>query len=184
MKRYCLVGVKGCGKSSTAKAIEDSMNTVTFIEGGKILKRLVSANFDQFDDFDHDEKMRIRRLAIKEFGKIQSNEQKDVLVIGHTTLYNRTLNTIDRVFTDADCAFYTDLILLESSPQNIYQWRKADADRDRICDIEIIRSELEAERKETHRLGMKYSMTIHHLLNDSIESTAKNLRAILEGERE
>jgi len=177
MKRYCLIGIKGIGKTTLVKSIMPISNTDYFI-GSDILKNLVGPEFENFDYFPEEKKQKYRKKAIEYLWKIQEKNKKNILIDGHVTLLNPKTRIIEPVFTELDCNFYTDLILLEAPIEEILKRRKNDNRKKRIIDIELIRKELTAERHEAERLSNKYGINIHYVFDDGTSNSEQALRKI------
>ncbi|MHA1427458.1 MAG: AAA family ATPase [Candidatus Helarchaeota archaeon] len=179
MKRYCLIGVKGIGKTTLIKSILPLPNIECYI-GSQILRVLVGQNFNQFDYFSEERKEFFRKAAIQFLWDRQEQTRKNILIDGHVTLYNPKIGDIEAIFTQLDCEFYTDLILIDASVDLVLERRKRDSKK-RILERDLILQELEAERTEANRLKEQYGMKIHYILDDGTENTRNKLIAILSG---
>ena len=92
MRRYCLIGIKGIGKTTLIKKILEEIPNIDYLIGSQILRQLVGVRFDNFDYFPEAERQKYREKAIEYMIARQNEIQKDILVDGHTTLYNPISN--------------------------------------------------------------------------------------------
>ena len=182
MKRYCLIGVKGIGKTTLIKSILEKIPHIDYLIGSQILRQLVGAKFKDFDYFPEDEKQFYRKQAIKFMIDRQKKTKKDILVDGHTSLFNPKLNEPENVFTELDCKFFTDLILYEENTMTILKRRKKDLQKNRIKDISIIKKELAFERSNAHNIAKSYGMKMHYLNGNDSDDLKIKLINILKGE--
>ena len=182
MKRFCLIGVKGIGKTTLINSILDKIPHIDYLIGSQVLRSLVGLEFDNFDSFPDGEKKRFREEAIAFMIKRQYEMKKDILVDGHTTLYNRDTNSPENVFTELDCKFFTDLILYETSAEKVLERRKKDLNKKRILELPIIKKELKYERLNSQRIAKSNGMQMHYLNNNSIVNIQIKLIEFLKGE--
>lgn len=186
MKRICLVGVKGIGKTYLIYSILDKIPNIDFIIGSDVLKILVSddeRDFSLFDNFPEDLKQTYRENTINYMIQRQKEIKKDILVDGHTTLFNPNTDTVQNVFTDMDCRFYSHLILYETSLDNVLNRRREDLSKNRILDPKIIEEEMKMERKNAEKISKKYGIhliSMNELDYNSYEDLKKELISILE----
>ncbi len=182
MRRYCLIGIKGIGKTTLIKKILEEIPNIDYLIGSQILRQLVGPRFDNFDYFPEEEKQKYREKAIKYMIKRQNETQKDILVDGHTTLYNPISNEPENVFTDLDCKFFTDLILYEVNALTVLERRKSDSKKKRILDLPIIKKELSFERNNSEDIAKKYGMQMHYLNEEFHDNLSIELIKILKVE--
>ncbi len=183
MRRYCLIGIKGIGKTTLIKTILEEIPNIDYFIGSQILRQLVGPRFDNFDYFPKEEKQKYREKAIEYMIKRQNETQKDILVDGHTTLYNPISNETENVFTELDCKFFTDLILYEVNALTVLERRKSDSIKKRILDLSIIKKELSFERENSDNIAKKYGMQLHYLNEDFHNNLNIELIKILKGEK-
>jgi len=182
LKRYCLVGVKGIGKTTLIDAIRVSVPNVEFIIGSIVLKELVGENFSNFDYFSDEEKEFYRKKAIQFFDNKQKISKKKILIDGHVTLYNPKKDLIELVFTKEDSEFYTDLVLYDTNVEIIYNRRKNDHLKKRIIDKEIIEKEILTERKEAEIMAQKFGMKFHIIDGRNFDKAKSQFITILNEE--
>lgn len=182
MKRYCLVGVKGIGKTTLIDAIKSSVPNVEFIIGSTVLKELVGEKFSNFDYFSVEEKEFYRKKAIQFFENKQKSSQKKILIDGHVTLYNPKNGMVEVVFTKEDSEFYTDLILYDTNVEIIYNRRKNDYLKKRIIDKEIIEKEILSERRESKNMAQKFGMKFHIIDGRNFDKAKSQFITILNEE--
>ncbi len=183
LRRYCLIGIKGIGKTTLIKTILEEIINIDYLIGSQILRELVGPRFDNFDYFPEKEKQNYREKAIKYMIKRQNETQKDILVDGHTTLYNPINTEPENVFTELDCKFFTDLILYEANALTVLERRKSDSLKERILDLSIIKKELSFERENSEKIAKKYEMQMHYLNEDFLNNLNIELIKILKGEK-
>lgn len=182
MKRYCLVGVKGIGKTTLITSILNDAPTLEYVTGSSILRKLVGAErFQYFDNFPDNEKAQYRKQAIKYLEEMQLKEHKSIIVDGHVSLYNSASGKVDNVFTDLDINFYTDIILYDAQKETVLERRKNDKKKTRILEMDIIEKELIAEREEAIRICRDYNKNFYHLKDWSGYDIRKDLLEILLG---
>ncbi|MHA1342011.1 MAG: AAA family ATPase [Promethearchaeota archaeon] len=175
LRKICLIGVRGIGKTTLIKKVIKKTPWIDFLIGSRVLKQLVGNDFNNFDKFPEEKKQYFRREAIRYMENLQARNKKDILVEGHTTLYNPETNQIEKVFTDLDCEFYSDLIYYNVLPEIVLERRKNDKSKIRVLDFEIIKEELEAEYKESRRIAEKYQMGWYEIN----ENQTQNIQDIL-----
>ncbi|MHA1149206.1 MAG: ATP-binding protein [Promethearchaeota archaeon] len=179
MRRFCLIGIKGIGKTTLIKSILDKIPNIDYLIGSQILRKLVGDRFNNFDYFPEDEKQKYREKAIEYMINRQKETNKDILVDGHTSLVNPVNGKPENVFTELDCNFFTDLILYEVDASIVLKRRKSDALKKRILDISIIERELEFERENSVKIAKKYGMQMHFLIEHSNTQLQEQLIKIL-----
>ncbi len=184
LRRFCLIGVKGIGKTTLIRSILADIPKVDYLIGSQVLRELVGPEFDQFDTFPEEEKQMYRELAISWMEERQKKTRKTILVDGHTTLFNPNVGRVEGVFTELDCKFFTDFILFEATPETILERRKNDPSKHRNLDIRLILEELAAERSESHKIAKRYGQKIQYLYEDGSnqQDLREKLVKILRGE--
>ena len=182
MKRYCLIGIKGIGKTTLIKSILSKISGIDYLIGSNILRQLVGPEFDNFDHFPEERKKFFREQSILSMIERQNKLKKDILVDGHTSLYNPNSGVAECVFTELDCKFFTDFILFELDAELILNRRKKDKTKKRIIDLEIIRQELKVERDVSHKISEEYGIQIHYLNERNEIDQKKKLLKILKSE--
>ena len=108
----------------------------------------------------------------------QLQTQKDILVDGHTTLYNSVTGQVEGVFTENDCRFFTDLIYYNAPAEVVLIRRQNDQKKRRIVDLEIIQQELSGERNESIRIAKDYQMgwyEINEVVLEKMQDVLYNL---------
>ncbi len=161
LRRICFTGVRGVGKSSVLKEINKEDMNLCISSGSDILQKIMGDSYSQFE-FLPEYKKYAYRLKIRDtLHKIQEEKCKDLLVDSHLTVYNLKTGKIDVIFTHMDYDFYTDIILLDSDPKCILDHRQRDTKKKRITDLDIIRQELDFERKMAESISKKYGIKLH-----------------------
>jgi adenylate kinase len=161
LRRYCFTGVRGVGKSTIKNRIFSNVPEIHFVSGSDILQQMMGENYKQFEYLPETEKYRLRIELSDILYDIQQKTGKDLVVDSHLTVYNLKTQVIDTIFTEKDIAFYTDIILLDSYTEKIYDHRSRDGSKKRIVDEDIITRELDTERQEAYRVAEEYGMQLH-----------------------
>jgi len=178
LRRICFTGVRGVGKSTVLKDINRQNLNMCFASGSDILQEIMGDAYAQFEYLPEYKKYAYR-LEIREvLQKTQEVQGKDLLVDSHLTVYNLKTGDIDVIFTHMDYAFYTDLILLDSNPESVLAHRQRDAKKKRITDLDIIKKELDFERRMFFEISKEYGMKLHriHMGEDAAQNLERMLR--------
>ena len=177
LRRICFTGVRGVGKTTLLKEINEQLPEIVSISGSDILQDLMGEAYNQFEFLPEKEKY-LHRLKLNEVRwEIQRAAGKDMLVDCHLTVYNLKTGEIDMIFTQKDFEFFTELILLHSTPEKILTHRKRDTTKERIVELEIIKRELDFERKMALKITKDYGIKLHIVQMD--ERAIDNLNRIL-----
>lgn len=161
LRRICFTGVRGVGKSSVLKEINKEKLNFSFTSGSDILQDMMGEAYSQFE-FLPEYKKYAYRLKIRDtLHKMQEENNNDLLVDSHLTVYNLKTKEIDVIFTHMDYGFYTDIILLDSYPERILDHRQRDSKKKRITDLDVIRKELDFERQKAAEISEKYGIRLH-----------------------
>jgi len=161
LRRICFTGVRGVGKSTVLKDVIEGDIDMCFTSGSDILQEMMGETYSQFEYLPEEEKYAYRLKIRDVLHKSQEQEKKDLLVDSHLTVYNLKTGEIDVIFTHRDYDFYTDIILLDASPELILRHRKRDTKKERIADLNIIRKELDFERKMAKEISEEYGIRLH-----------------------
>jgi adenylate kinase len=177
LRRICFTGVRGVGKSSVLKEINKEKLNFSFTSGSDILQDMMGEAYSQFE-FLPEYKKYAYRLKIRDtLHKMQEENNKDLLVDSHLTVYNLKTEEIDVIFTHMDYGFYTDIILLDSYPERILDHRQRDSKKKRITDLNVIRQELDFERRIASEISEKYGIRLYVIQMG--DDAALNLEKIL-----
>lgn len=177
--RICLVGVKGIGKTYLVNHVLPNIPQIDHIYGSSLMRELVGPCFSQFDMFPEVEKKAIRRDVIIFLKKRQKERSLPLLIQGHMTLFDPTLGKAVEIFTDEDCAFYTDLILLEIPPEMIVSNREREKYRHFSCNIHSVKSEIMFEHRTAKKIAEQYSMNLTLLKGEKAEKMVDECTQIL-----
>lgn len=161
LRRICFTGVRGVGKSSVLKELNAEDLNVFFTSGSGILQEMMGDAYSHFEYLPEYRKYAYRLKIRENLQSLQEQTGKDLLVDSHLTVYNLKTGEIDVIFTHMDCDFYTDIILLDSYPERILDHRQRDTNKKRIIDLDIIRYELDFERRKAAEISEKYGIRIH-----------------------
>jgi len=166
LRRICLVGVRGIGKSTAVRGVIDALPLVDHVVGSAVLRELAGEAFARFDHLPPPEKQRYRERAIDWMEDRQRREQRHVLCDGHTALLDESTGSVGSVFTLRDCAFFRELILLEGPVELVLQRRIADPSKRRSVDAAVVVAEIAAERETSRELADRYGMRLHRVQVD------------------
>ncbi|WP_319507740.1 ATP-binding protein [uncultured Methanolobus sp.] len=176
-RRFCFTGVRGVGKSTVINRIRSSVPDIKFVSGSDLLYEMMGEDYKHFEYLPEAEKFALRIKLNDLLQTIQKDAAKDLVVDSHLTVFNLKTHVIDTIFTDKDLEFYTDIILLDSYPEKIYDHRIRDVSKKRIVDKEIIAKELDFERRIASEIPEKYGIRCHVIQMG--EDAALNLKKIL-----
>ncbi len=170
LRRICFTGVRGVGKSSLLREIQIQDLNLFFASGSDILQEMMGDTYSQFEFLPENKKYAYRLKIRETLENKQKQNNKDLLVDSHLTVYNMKTDRIDVIFTHRDYEFYTDIILLDSTPELILDHRQRDAKKKRITDSGIIQRELVFERKMAREVSKNYGINLHiiQMKNDAV----------------
>ncbi|MCY1037063.1 ATP-binding protein [Corallococcus sp. BB11-1] len=178
-RRICLVGVRGVGKTTLIRSILPALPQVDYVVGSAILRELAGADFARFDSLPPDVKQHYREEAIRWMETRQEGTGRDILCDGHTTLLNPATAQVEQVFTELDCHFFRELILLEGPPEVILQRRRDDLTKRRNLDGSLLHAELAGEREACLRIAREHDMRLHELPMGDDQVIARQLTGLL-----
>ncbi|MCA9720170.1 MAG: AAA family ATPase [Myxococcales bacterium] len=178
-RRICLVGVRGVGKSTLVRSLVESMHDVDYVVGSAVLRELAGPEFARFDHLTPARKQRYREDAIRWMEDRQRATQMHILCDGHTALLDESTGRVTPVFTDLDCRFFRELILLEAPVELVLSRRASDPRKRRNLDPHVIASELQGERETCARLAREWKMTLHRLPPADDPEVAQRLLELL-----
>jgi len=179
LRRICLVGVRGVGKTTLIRSLLSELPQVDYVVGSAILRELAGSAFARFDSLPPEEKQRYREDAIRWMETRQERIGRHILCDGHTTLLNPSTGQVEQVFTELDCRFFRELILLEAPAELILQRRRDDPSKRRNLDPDLLRSELSGEREACYRIARAHGMQLHELPSGDDVSLAHRLKELL-----
>lgn len=175
LRRICFTGIRGTGKTTLIETVKGQNPDVCFMSGSGILQKLMGISYSQFEFLPEGDKYAYRLKVNKKLCEAQSENQKDMLVDSHLTVLNLKNGEIDTIFTHKDYAFFTDLILFDSTPDEIYSHRKNDTKKKRIVDLETIKCELDIERKTALKIPKDHGIKLHVIHTGEKEVDSLNL---------
>ena len=119
LKRIGLYGVSSTGKTTIAKHIEALFLRFKCIDGSAVIDKICPGGISEFKKLDKISKNKYREKGVAYIRDYQSKIHKNIIVTGH---YSFLLSdgTIEKVWTEADNDFYTDIIHIKDEPANIY----------------------------------------------------------------
>lgn len=163
LRRICLVGVRGVGKTTLIRAVLDQLPDVDYVVGSAVLRELAGPEFARFDHLPPTVKQRYRENAIEWMETRQARVGKHLLCDGHTALLDESTGRVGPVFTERDCRFFRELVLFEAPAEIVLARREGDPNKRRSLDLAVIRNELEGERRSCEVLAGAWGMTLHRL---------------------
>jgi adenylate kinase len=178
-RRICLVGVRGVGKTTLIRSIIGELPRIDYLVGSAILRELAGDDFQRFDHLPPEVKEDYRHEAIRWMERRQAREGRTILCDGHTSLLDESTGEVGPVFTELDCRFFRELILLEAPAELILAHRQADTSKRRSLDLEVIRAEIEGERSTSQRIATEWGMDLHRLPPSRDPTLAATLKEIL-----
>lgn len=163
LRRICLVGVRGVGKTTLIRSVIDRVPHVDYIVGSAVLRELAGPDFGRFDHLAPEVKQRYREGAIRWMADRQARVGKHILCDGHTSLLDESAGKIGQVFTEHDCRFFRELVLLEAPPEVVLEHRRNDKTKNRSLNLDVVRAEAAGERETSSRIARESGMTLHVL---------------------
>ena len=179
LRRICLVGVRGVGKSTLIRSVLAGLPHIEHIVGSSVLRELAGAEFARFDHLPSDVKHRYRESAIDWMVMRQEEVGRHLLCDGHTSLLDESTGLVGPVFTERDCQFFRELVLLEAPAEVVLARRLADTSKARSTDPAIIAAELSGERASSVQIAERWGMVLHHLPAGDDRRIASALHEIL-----
>ncbi|MFY0522502.1 ATP-binding protein [Archangium gephyra] len=173
------MGVRGVGKTTLIRSVLPELPRVDYVVGSAILRELAGSAFAQFDSLPAEVKQRYREDAILWMQTRQERMGGHILCDGHTTLLNSSLGQVEQVFTELDCSFFREIILLEAPAEIILQRRRDDPSKRRNLDLELLRAELAGEREACYRIAKAHGMQLHELPTGDDTTIAQRLKELL-----
>ena len=163
LRRICLVGVRGVGKTTLIRSAIEELPNVDFIVGSSILRELAGEAFARFDHLPPEVKHGYREGVIDYMVDRQERDGRHILCDGHTALLDESTGKVGPVFTEKDCRFYHELILLEAPVEVLLDRRRNDTTKRRSTDLDVIAAEVAAERATSRELADRWGMRLHHI---------------------
>lgn len=162
-RRVCLVGVRGVGKTTMVRAVLPRLPSVDHVVGSAVLRELAGEAFARFDHLPPEVKDGYRRRAIAWMEERQAREGKTILCDGHTSLLDESTGRVGAVFTEEDCRFFRELILIEAPSEIILARRAGDNTKRRSLEPSVIAAEIAGEQETAARIAREWGLTLHRL---------------------
>lgn len=162
-RRVCIVGVRGVGKTTLVKSVLPRLPGVDHVVGSAVLRELAGEAFARFDHLPPEVKDGYRRRAIAWMEERQAREGRTILCDGHTSLLDESSGRVGAVFTDADCRFFRELVLVEAPLEVILSHRAGDGSKRRSLDPAVIAAEIAGESETAARIASEWGLTLHRL---------------------
>ncbi len=163
LRRICLIGVRGVGKTTLIRSLIAEVPHVDYVVGSAVLRELAGPDFARFDHLDPAIKQRYRERAIRWMEERQARVGKHVLCDGHTSLLDESSGKVGPVFTELDCRFFRELILLEAPRDVVLAHRRSDPTKRRSLDPAVVDAELTGERETSSRIASEWGLKLHVL---------------------
>ena len=179
LRRICLVGVRGVGKTTLIRSVIEALPQVDYVVGSAVLRELAGADFARFDHLPPAVKEQYRHNAIRWMEERQARSGKHILCDGHTSLLDESTGTVGTVFTERDCRFFHEILLLEAPVDVVLAHRRGDASKRRSLDPEVISAELSAERASSRLIAEQWGISLHVLPPSTDPTTPARLKELL-----
>ena len=179
-RRICLVGVRGVGKTTLIRSVIDELTWVDHLVGSTILRGLAGEDFARFDHLPPAVKQGYREEAIRWMERRQAREDRCILCDGHTSLLDESTGVVGPVFTELDCRFFRELILLEAPADVVLAHRSADPTKRRSLYPQVIQAEILGERASCQRIAHEWGMALHRLPSSHDPDVGRALKELLE----
>jgi adenylate kinase len=163
LRRVCLVGVRGIGKTTLVRAALPRLQHVDHVIGSAVLRELAGPDFARFDHLPAAVKEDYRRRAISWMEARQHQQGRLILCDGHTSLLDESTGRVGPVFTPEDCRFFRELILVEGPLEVVLERRAQDQTKKRSLDPAVLAAEAHAERETAAALAEAWGLTLHRL---------------------
>ena len=159
------------GKTTLLRSVLAEVTGVQHVVGSAVLRQLAGEEFDRFDHLPPARKHEYRVAAIEFMADLQRDRQEHLLCDGHTALLDESTGEVGGVFTDSDCRFFKELILMEAPADVVLDRRRGDASKRRSLDPAVVRLEVEAERAMATKVAARWGMKLHRLPLDPAAAT-------------
>lgn len=179
-RRVCLVGVRGIGKTTLVRAALPRLQHVDHVVGSAVLRELAGPDFARFDHLPAPVKEDYRRRAIGWMEARQQAERRLILCDGHTSLLDESTGRVGPVFTEADCRFFRELILVEGPMEVVLARRANDSAKKRSLDPAVLAAEAAGERETAGRLAEAWGLRLHRLPSITDPSIVDQLVELLQ----
>lgn len=158
--KYAVLGIPGVGKTSVVKGVIEKTG-VNHVHWGSLSKKIAKEqgliqNIDELRRLDVDLQRKIKMEVSREIERIANNSQKDILIETHAAIKTPqgympglTLDEIQRVRPDV-------FIVIEASPEMVFQRRLLDESRWRRDDITI--QDVEDSLEVTRQMAMTFAV--------------------------
>jgi adenylate kinase len=179
MRTFCLVGVRGSGKTTLANSVAEIVPLFKHVTVQSILRMLVGNGTTSFEALPDDMKKQMRRRAMMYLQEESARSKGVLLVEYYASLFNPNTRRIESVLPIEAGWFFSDLILLAPDPQMVRSRRIKDSRKP--VELEIIQFELKRELEEAQAICDQSSMELHIIRDDGRNNIRKELVSILMG---
>ncbi len=169
--KYVVLGIPGVGKTSVVKGVIDKTG-VNHIHWGNLSKKIAMEqglieNIDELRKLDVDLQRKIKMEVSKEIEKLVKKSSKDILIETHAAIQTTqgympgfTLDEIQRVRPDV-------FLVIEASPEMIFQRRLKDGSRWRKDDLTIldVKDSLAVTRQMAMTFAVLATATVYFVEN-------------------
>lgn len=181
MRAFCLVGVRGSGKTALIRGILPKLPHVEYVSTDSVIRSLVGPHYTDFDHFPDEIKKQFRSRAIVYMKQETERSHRQLIVEDSMTAFNPNRRKIERAMPEEASYFYTDLILLSVDPRIVLLRRRADRQRQGSLDLEQIKREIAAEEEETRKFADHSHVDLHVIVDRGSPESAMHLLRILQG---
>lgn len=181
MRAFCLVGVRGSGKTAMVRAVLPKVPQFAYVSTDTVLRSLVGPRYEEFDLFPDVIKKQFRSRAIMYLKEESARSHRQLIVEDHASLYNPNTRRIERVLPEEASFFYTDLILHQVDPRTVLARRREKRMDRRYLDLDEIKKEVATEEAEARRFADSGGLDLHVIPDSGGLEGAMRLLRILQG---
>jgi len=162
LKRIGLYGVSGTGKTTILKEVSKQTSNLIWLEGSQLIINAADLTLEQFKKLSDAEKYFFREKAIDKAFKIQTKEEKHIIIDGHL-VFAKGENEFENVMTEKDKTFYTDYIYLNFPTETIVERQQNDREKKRNHSAKTISNWVAFELQELKQVCSKHNLNLHVL---------------------
>lgn len=171
-------GAQGTGKTTILRKLEERLpaNTVSVMYTGELIFAMCASTFAiPWDVLNKESKIVVRNGVIKQITALKS---KVTIIDGHYVELNG--NEFGAIVPEDLAKLVSSHIIIEAQQEQVLERRSLDNSKKRnSINIELIRREQEAERKEAESIALKNGVGFHLIENNSVETAVNDLLALL-----
>jgi adenylate kinase/phosphoserine phosphatase len=161
-RKILVCGIQGVGKTTMLRKISEVSDHMTWYDGSWVMQHVSGLeSMKDFDRLPQQDQDAVRCKAIEFLKKKSVQRAHPIVVSGHLTLRNIQSGELRDVWGRWDEEFYTDVVLLTSSAEEVFSRRKSDVHRNRSTDDRLIRDELEREHAKFNQISSRKKQRMH-----------------------